>query len=164
MVRSCLLALVLLSACTLEITTMPRHALEGLPAGLDARLTVEPDEVQQHASFTVLLTVTNTRTVPIQLVTAHGCLALPHVLLNGRRVPFEGTALGCTAAITTHTFAAGQSHVLQWELRAELYAEHREDPADRPAPKGDYRVRAEFETYSLSSPERPAVEAPLRVK
>jgi hypothetical protein len=66
------------------------------------------------------------------VVTAHGCLAIPHVLRNGVRVPFKGSWWGCTAAITTHIFAPGETKTRTWDMLAELYAEH---PGDLRVPR-----------------------------
>jgi hypothetical protein len=93
-----------LAGCTLEFAG-PRFDLEGLPDGLVVQFTVEPAEVRQHEPFSAQLTVTNSTAQTIQVVTAHGCLAVPHVILNGQRIPFKGSWRGCTAAITGHTFA-----------------------------------------------------------
>lgn len=147
-----------LAACALDIAG-PQTDLTGLPAGLDVQLTVQPGEVGQHAPFTARLAVTNTTSGTLRVTTAHGCLATPHVLRDGRRVPFRGSWWGCTAAITTHTFAPGQTWTQIWEMRAELYAEHPGDVDGAPAPKGSYVVRAEFDTQ-----HKPAAEAALRVR
>jgi hypothetical protein len=139
--------------------------VEGLPAGLRVEFTVEPGEVAQWAPFDVTLNVTNTTSEEIQVVTAHGCLVLPHVFRNGTRVPFVGTAWGCTAAITTHRFPPGGTRSYHWRLRAELYAEHPGDVEDAPAPTGAYRVTAIFDTFSEQGLlAKPMVERALRVR
>jgi hypothetical protein len=138
-----LLPSLILAACTLDIAT-PGPTPGGLPAGLKAELTVDPAEVAQHAPFTVRLTVTNTTADTIRFVTGYGCLALPNLKQRGNRIPFKGTDLGCTAAITTHSFAPGETTTRNWAMRAELYAEHHGDPDDAPAPRGSYIVEAEF--------------------
>jgi hypothetical protein len=158
------LASAALTACTFDIVG-PRAVLENLPGGLDVEFTVEPSEVSQHEPFTTQLRVTNTTSDTIRVVTAHGCLATPHVLRDGRRIPFHGSNWGCTAAITTHTFAPGASRVMTWNMRAELYAEHPGDTGGVPAPRGTYLVRAEFDTFSEDGPSRkPFVERTLRVR
>lgn len=149
-----LLACAALAACTQELTA-PQARLEGIPAGLDVQFTVEPGTVAPHAPFTARLAVTNTTANTIRIVTNHGCLALPNVLRDGVRVPFRGSALGCTAAITTHVFAPGATRTLVWEMRAELYAQNPGDVDGAPAPRGTYRVQAEF---------NPFVQAPVGEK
>lgn len=166
MIRAFLLLLpgLALAACAFDITG-PRFGPEGLPEGLDVTFTVEPGEVGQHAPFTVQLSVTNTTSDPIEVVTAHGCLAIPHVIRDGKRVPFKGSLWGCTAAVTTHTFAPGETRSLTWEMRAELYAQHQGDVDGAPAPTGTYRVQAEFDTPAVDgSSRKPTVERTLRVR
>lgn len=176
MIRAALLLVVgvALTGCALELTTPQPQLLEGppdgsevegLPQGLGVELRVEPGEVAQHGTFTVTLTVTNTTPAPIHLDTAHGCLAIPHVLRDGHRVPFQGSAWGCVAAITTHAFRPGEPRVITWTMQAELYAEHPGDEEGLPAPKGTYLVQAEFETFSPEGPTpNPVVERLLVVR
>jgi hypothetical protein len=155
---------VVLTGCPLQISG-PQSQLDGLPEGLYVQLTVEPDEVSQHQPFEVRFTATNTTQTTVRVVTAHGCLVIPHVIRDGRRVPFKGSAWGCTAAITTHTFAPAETRSRTWEMRAELYAEHEGEVDGAPAPKGAYRVQAEIETYSEDRPHPNAtIEAALRVR
>jgi hypothetical protein len=159
-----LAAVLTLAACPLDVVG-PRSDLAGLPPGLDVAFTVEPSEVRQREPFTARLTVTNTTSEAIRVVTSHGCLAIPHVMRDGRRIPFRGSWWGCTAAITTHTFAPGDTRTLTWEMRAELYAEHPGDVEGAPAPRGTYLVQAEFDTFSEHGPHRkPVVERTLRVR
>jgi hypothetical protein len=152
-----------LASCSTDIAG-PAPLLNGIAAGLDVRLAVEPGEVAQHAPFMVRLDIRNTTPDTIHVVTAHGCLVLPHVVRDGRRIPFEGTAWGCTAAITTHVFAPGGGRSYAWPLRAELYSEHPGDPEGAPAPRGTYRLRAVFDVLMRGSGEKPAVETTLRVR
>jgi hypothetical protein len=159
-----LIASVAFAACALDIIA-PRSDLDSLPPGLDVQFTVEPVEVRQHERFTAQLSVTNTTADTIRVVTSHGCLVIPNVIRNGQRIPFKGSWWGCTAAITTHSFAPGETRMNTWEMAAELYAEHPGDIEGAPAPKGNYLVQAEFDTYSENGPSRkPSVERPLRVK
>ena len=151
-----------LAACT--DSTGPQPSLDGLPPGLSVALTVQPAEVSQHESFTVELSVTNTTANTIQYVTSHGCLALPNVVRSGQRIPFEGTALGCFTAITTHTFAPGETRSLTWDLRAQLYAQHPGEITGLPAPTGLYTVQAVFDPFPIDgSVRKPTIEALLRV-
>jgi hypothetical protein len=166
MIRRFLLLLpgIALAACSHAITDS-HLSLDGLPAGLEVRFTVTPDEVSQHGPFAVQLDVTNTTKETVWVITAHSCLALPHVFRDGRRIPFEGSAWGCYAAITTHTFLPGQVWTMTWNMRASLYGEHPGDVEGAPAPKGTYRVRAEFDTFSEAGPApKPAVERMLQVR
>lgn len=153
-----------LAACAPDVTA-PRSDLGDLPEGLDVQFTVEPGQVRQHGPFSVHFSVSNTTTRTIQVVTAHGCLVTPHVIRNGESIPFKGSWWGCTAAITTHTFAPGESRSHTWDMRAELYAQHPGDVAGVPAPKGAYIVRAVFDTYSENGPyQKPLIERTLRVQ
>lgn len=162
-----ILASLALAACASDPVAVPgpRATLEGFPAGLEARFTVEPGEVRQHEAFTAHLEVTNTTPDTIRVVTAHGCLVVPHVLLDGRPVPLQGSWWACTAAATGHVFAPGETRARTWEMRASLYAQEPGDVDGAPAPRGTYRIVAEFDTYSETPPyAKPAVEAPLRVR
>lgn len=159
-----LVAVLALAACPMEITG-PQSSLEGLPKGLDVSLAVEPNEVRQHERFSVQLRVVNTTSETIRVVTSHGCLAVPNVLRDGERVPFRGSGLACTAAITTHTFAPGQIRSITWDMRAELYADQPGARDGAPAPQGVYRVKAEFDTYvEGGSGPKPAIDNSLRVR
>jgi hypothetical protein len=159
-----LLPSVVLVACDFELAG-PHSELDGLPEGLEVRLAVEPGEVSPHAPFTVHFSATNTTPDSIYLVTSHGCLVIPAVLRNGKRIPFRGSGWACTAAITTHTFAPGETRKIAWQMRAELYAENSGDRDGVPAPKGNYIVQAAFETRAIDDSGRtPVVEASLRVR
>jgi hypothetical protein len=165
MIRATLLlaTIVAIAACGLEATG-PQLTTDGLPAGLEALLTVAPNEVAQHVPFDVTFTVTNTSSQTVQIVSAHGCLVIPGVYRNGERVPFRGSWWGCTAAITTHTFEPGETRTHTWEMRAERYAEHPGDVDGVPVARGTYRVQAEFDTFVDASGRKPGVEATLRVR
>jgi hypothetical protein len=155
---------VVLTACPSDITA-PQFNLEGLPAGLDVQLTVEPGEVRQHEPFSASLILTNTSTETIQVVTSHGCLVILNVNRNGERIPFQGSSWGCTAAITTHTFAPGATRSYAWNLRAELYAQQAGDVEGAPAPTGAYLVQVVFDTRPENGQTRkPLIERTLRVK
>lgn len=151
-------------ACAHQITG-PHTDLSGLPSGLDVQFTVAPGEVRPHEAFSAELTVTNTTAEVIKVVTANGCLAVPHVIRDGQRVPFRGSNVGCYAAVKTHTFAPGETRTHVWDMRAELYAEQPGEVEDAPAPAGTYVVQAEFDTYSEHAPNRkPVVERALQVR
>ena len=159
-----LLAATLASACEPDIIG-PATALEGLPPGLRVELTVEPAFVSVYEPFTVRLDVTNTTTSELKVVTAHGCLTIPNVMRNETRIPFEGSWWGCTAAITTHVFAPGETRTRVWEMRAQLYAEHPGERDGAPAPPGVYVVQAEFDTYSENGPNvKPVIGRALLVR
>ena len=151
------------SACPFEIAG-PETNLAGLPAGLEVTLDVEPDVVARHAPFTATLTVRNTTSEPISITTASTCLAVPHVLRDGRRIPFVGSWYGCGDAISTHVIPAGEMRIRTWNMRAELYAEEQGDIEGAPAPRGTYRVQAEFDVYTPGTRHKPSVVAPLRVQ
>lgn len=154
-----------LSACPMDLASPLSSSESGIPDGLEASITVEPGEVRQHQPFVATLRVANTTDRTIRVVTAHGCLVIPNVVLDGRRVPFEGSAWGCFAAVTTHTFAPGETRVQTWDMRAELYPEHPGDVGGAPAPKGLYHVQAEFDVATeAGSGSKPAVETRLRVR
>lgn len=159
-----LAAVLVLAACTRDVTG-PQFNLVGLPAGLDVQFAIEPGEVRQHQPFTASLTIANTTADTIRVVTSHGCLVILHVTRDGQRIPFQGSWWGCTAAITTHTFAPGETHSQTWNLRAELYGQHPGDVEGAPAPKGTYLVQAEFDTGMADGQFRkPLVERTLQVK
>jgi hypothetical protein len=116
-------------------------------------------------SFTGRFTATNTTADTIRLVTAHGCLVTPGAFRNGVRVPIQGSAWGCTAAVTVHVFTPGETKSIEWQMRAALYAEHEGDTEGAPAPRASYQVRATFDTTPVDeSGRRPGVEATLRVR
>lgn len=166
MTRTIVLSLLslLLAACSQE-PTVPRLTAEGLPEGLEVSLVVEPEAVGPHQPFTVRFAAANPTSDPIRITTSHGCLVLPGVYRDGRRIPFQGSAWGCTAAITTHVFAPGETKSVTWEMRAELYAENPGEREGAPAPAGIYRVRAEFDVPPPDgSTRKPGVEATLRVR
>jgi len=159
-----LLVSVVVAACATAITA-PEPSLEGLPEGLSVSLTVAPGQVNQHGPFTVKLDITNTTDEVIRVVTGNGCLVIPHVLRNGMRIPFKGSLWGCTAAVTTHTFPPRETRSRTWEMRAELYAEHAGDVDGVAAPKGIYRVQAEFDTVpEPGSFQKPTIEQEIRVR
>lgn len=163
------LAIILASAavasCGFDLTT-PNPDLDGLPAGLEVSLELEPGEVAPADSFTARLTLTNTTSDTIKIITSSGCLAGLNVLRDGKRMPFRGSMLVCTAVIGTHAFAPGETKTRTWELSAALYAEHPEDVDGKPAPVGSYVVQAEFGTYpyNQAAGRRPVAEVALRVK
>ena len=157
------LGFLLLTGCT-EILS-PSDSTGGLPDGLEVSLVLDDDEVMQHAPFTARFTATNTTTSTMQIVTSHGCLVLPGVYRNGVRVPFKGSLWGCTAAITTHVFAPGETKTYEWPMRAELYAQETGDIEGAPAPRGTYVVRVEFELQPPpGSQQRPRAERTLVVQ
>jgi hypothetical protein len=145
-----LLATLALSACNGAISG-PGTVHGTIPSGLNLDLTLSASEVEQHASFVTTVTATNVTGDTVRLVTPHGCLYTLAVYRGGARVPFDGTAWGCTAAITEHVFAPGESRTHEWTLRAQLYAEHTGDVEGAPAPKGAYEVRARFDTWEAGA-------------
>ena len=160
-----LLAALALAACAADLA-LPEPSLDGLPPGLDVQFTVSPDVVDPHEPFSAALSVTNTTSDTIRVVTAMGCLATPHVMRDGERIPFRGSWWGCTAAVATHTFAPGETWSHTWDMRAELYAENAGEAEGAPAPSGTYSVRAEFGTLQTieSGTARPAIARSLQVR
>lgn len=159
-----LLTALLLTSCSLELLE-PGPSTDGLPDGLEISLAVTPDDVSQHAPFTVRFTATNTTDESMQIVTNHGCLVIPGVYRNGERLPFAGSWWGCTAAITTHTFLPGETKSFEWNMRAEVYAEHEGEVEGAPAPAGTYAVRVEFDVEPVAGSNRkPGAEETLRVR
>lgn len=154
-----------LSACAMDLMSPQPGGEAKVLHGLEVSITVEPGEVRQHEPFVVTLRVANPTSDTVRIVTAHGCLAVPNLILDGRRVPFEGTGWGCIAVLTTHTFAPGEVLSEAWDMRAALYAEHPGDVRGAPAPRGLYRVQAEFDTpVEEGSGRKPVVESSLRVR
>ena len=157
-----LAASALATACPFEISA-PETDLEGLPEGLEISLDVEPQAVAPHAPFTATLIVRNTTSESISITTSSTCLAVPNVLRDGARTPFVGSWWGCGDAISTHVIPAGEMRTQAWSMRAELYAEEQGDPDGAPAPRGVYRVQAEFDVYVPGARRKPSIAAVLRV-
>lgn len=158
-----LLSCLVVAACNIEIYGPgARIGPDGLPTGLAVQFEVDPGEVEQSAEFTARLRVTNVTADTVRVVTGDSCLATLNVLRHGKRVPFRWSDRACLMMVTTHTFAPGATTIINWPLRAELYAEQDGDAEGAPAPKGRYIVRAEFHTATPG--ERPVVEAVLRVR
>jgi hypothetical protein len=158
------LPVLLLAACAMEINS-PAVSLDGLPEGLHASATVIPGEVAQHEPFVARFQATNTTDETISIDTPSGCLVIPGVYRDGRRIPMRGSWWACTAAGARHTFAPGETRTMDLPMSAELYAEFEGDRDGAPAPRGTYSVRFEFEVARTgTAPRRPAVEAPLRVR
>jgi|GEM_PF-4808228 len=153
----------LIAGCSFDIAG-PQPVTDALVEGLTVELDVSPSEVRQYKPFTVRLDVANRTADTIRVVTAHGCLATPNVLRNGVRIPMEGSWWGCTAAITTHVFAPGETWSQTWRMRAALYAEGSGEVDGAPAPRGHYRVRTVFDLLDLTPDRKPFVEAEIRVR
>lgn len=159
-----LLPCMVLAACAFEVAE-PRTEFEGLPDGLDAKITVEPGVVAPHAPFEAHFRMTNTTTDTIHITTSHGCLVTFNVIRKAKSVPLEGSSWACTAAITTHSIAPGETWERAWTMRAELYAVHPGDKEGAPAPQGSYIIQAVLGTGPSDGAGSHAVaEALLRVK
>jgi hypothetical protein len=158
-----LLGTIALSACATEIAG-PDPVNVSHPEGLLLELTLSSDEVEQHGTLVATVSATNVSGDTVRVVTPGGCLHTLHVYRAGARVPFDGTAWGCRAAITTHVFAPGESRTQEWTLSASLYAEHPGDVEGLPAPRGSYSVRAEFDTGWESGGPPTVVARPLSVR
>jgi hypothetical protein len=152
-----------LSACNGTIAG-PDPVKVILPGELLLELTLSTDQVEQHGSFTATVSATNISGDTLRVVTPGGCLHTLHVYRGNVRIPFDGTAWGCTAAITTHVFAPGESRTHEWTLRARLYAEHPGDVEGAPAPKGSYSVLARFDTAWETGGPAPVVSRTLTVR
>jgi hypothetical protein len=150
-----------LTACTATTDVPGTQAnLESAEiGGLKVGLAVDPVAVRPGEEFAVRFTVANTTGDTIRLHTPHSCLALPHVLRDGKRVPFEGTALGCLAVVRTHVFAPGYEWATVFRLRAALYSENPGDVHGADAPEGEYLVQMVFETAG-----NPAIRKELVVR
>jgi hypothetical protein len=121
-------------------------------------VAISASAIRPHQEFTLIYTLANTTDAAVSLDTPSGCLALPHVTRNGSRIPFEGTAWGCAAALTTHVFPPGYEQTTVYQLRAALYAEHPGDVDGAAPPVGSYVVQMVFETAG-----RPAIGRALVV-
>jgi len=153
----------LIAGCSFDIAG-PQPVTDALVEGLTVALDVSPSEMRPFEPFMVRLDVANRTADTIRVVTAHGCLVVPHVVRNGVRIPMEGSWWGCTAAITTHAFAPGETWSQTWQMRASLYAEASGEADGAPAPRGQYRVRTEFDLLGLTPDQKPYVEREIRVR
>ena len=117
--------------------TDPRDALS-------VDLTVTPSVVSPGDSFVVTLTIVNLKPFPIQLGSGDSCVALPEVRVAGERQPWEGTALGCLAVVSTFTVPA--FGVLTWEFSLVALLEESTAPWDYtvPPPPGTYTLVMEM--------------------
>jgi hypothetical protein len=161
--RSLLVLPLLVAGCSFDIAG-PHPVADALIEGLTVELEISPSEVRPFEPFTVRLDVANRTADTIRVVTAHGCLATPHVLRDGVRIPMEGSWWGCTAAITTHVFAPGQTWSQTWRMRAAVYAEASGEVDGAPARRGHYRVRTVFDLLELAPDRQPFVEGEIRVR
>jgi hypothetical protein len=153
-----------LAACTLD-GVFPQPSLDGLPQGLDVRLTVAPEAVGALGEFSAVLTLTNTTADSLRFTTTDGCLATPNVYREGVRYLFWGSGSPpCLTALTTHSFAPGETLTKTWNMRAELSPVNPGGAHGDPAPAGTYQVQAEFRIYTDGALKRAAVESTLRVR
>jgi len=159
-------ALLVLVACSAEAAgPRPLHTVvDGLPAGLNVQFSVTPATVKQNQSFDALLEITNESGAAVTITTGHGCLAVPNVMRGNASVPVQGSRWGCTAAITNHTFAPGETREIRWPMKATLYADEPGAEDGAPLPPGTYSVQAEFDVYVPGSNRKPVVEAPFIVE
>lgn len=117
------------------------------PEAIASDLHLNATEVSFGESFIVTLKLQNTTDRNVTLRSPMGCVALPSVYRDAERLDWDGTALGCTAAVTSWVVPARDSMVVAFELRAALRGGT--DPFDyevEPEP-GVYEVR--METYVL---------------
>jgi hypothetical protein len=156
-------ALLFLTGCNDSITGVPLENRQGIPDEIAVGMTLVPDEVDPHGSFTAVFQLRNRSHRTVRITTPHSCLVVPGVYRGSERVPFQGSWYACLTVLTTHTFEPGESRTISWDMKAELYAQHQGDPDGAPAPPGPYVVRAEFEMYNEDG-TRPGVGALLRVR
>lgn len=117
--------------------TQPQEA-PGVQEGLRVEVTVTPNVVRPGDSLLVTLRIVNTTAVSIQLGSRDGCVALPVVYADGRRVEWEGTALGCLMMLSTFTVPEGGSLTRQFPLLALLRRQTAPWAYDVPPPPGRY--------------------------
>lgn len=162
--RLLLIPAVLLIACTFEMTA-PFRSVDGLPPGLEVEFVVDPGEVSAHDPFTATLTLTNTRSDTLEVVTGNGCLVNLSISRDGEWVPFQGGGpWGCLTVVTTHTFPPGETRTMTWDIRAEI-SEFMGEEAGAPVEPGTYLVQVEFDTVTRDrSGRKPTLEAELVVR
>ena len=108
---------------------------------LDAYL-VTPDTVSVGDPFEIRILVQNQTRRDVVVQTSSGCLVVPSVFeAGGERVPFRGTGIFCTAAITNHEIPSGETIERTFDVQAAL----RTEEEDVPASPGTYEVRTDLD-------------------
>lgn len=108
---------------------------------LDVHL-VTPDTVSVGEAFEIRILVQNQTRRDVVVQTGSGCLTVPGVFeIGGERVPFRGTGIFCTAAITNHDIPSGETIERTFDVQATL----RTEEEDVPASPGTYEVRTELD-------------------
>lgn len=77
-----------------------------------------PDTVAAADSFTVQVTVKNDRDRSVVIETSNSCLFRPGIYTNDKRVPMEGSNIGCATVITHHEIEEGEVHTRTFDMQA----------------------------------------------
>jgi hypothetical protein len=108
---------------------------------LDAYL-VTPDTVSVGETFEIRILVQNQTRRDVVVQTSSGCLTVPGVFeIGGARVPFRGTGIFCTAAVTNHDIPSGETIERTFDVQTTL----RTEGEDVPASPGTYEVRTDLD-------------------
>ncbi|PEN05976.1 hypothetical protein CRI93_10860 [Longimonas halophila] len=103
---------------------------------------VTPDTVSVGEAFEVRVLVENQTRRNVVVQTSSGCLVVPSVFeAGGERVPFRGSGIVCTAAVTNHDIPSGETIERTFDVQAAL----RTEEEDVPASPGTYEVRADLD-------------------
>lgn len=100
-----------------------------------------PDTVSVGEEFEIRVLVQNQTRRDVVVQTSNGCLAVPSIFeIGGERVPFKGSWIGCTTAITYHDIPRGETIESTFDVQATLRTEEENVP---PSP-GSYEVHADL--------------------
>ena len=120
-----------------------------------------PDTVAVADSFAVRVVVQNKGDESRAVTTSSGCLVQPGIFNEiGDRVPFKGSILLCTGAITTHQLPANDTEERRFNMQAVLDAADGEDPVS----SGTYTVRVTLDWAIEGNEIERSVERPLVVR
>jgi len=112
-----------LGCCGVLLTSLAAGGCDRSVVGPDvlmASLGLSTDEVMPGDPFVVTYRIENPTDREVTLSSPDGCVALPSVYRDGARQGWEGTALGCLAAVSRHVVPAGGVLVRSFELRAAI--------------------------------------------
>jgi len=104
-----------------------------------------PDTVSVHEPFEITYSIANQKNHDVTLITPTSCIAELKIYYGGEEIPFAGTVIVCSQAITEHSIAAGETTEWSWEVRAELI----NNPTD-PIPRGAYTLKIKSEVSSIN--------------
>lgn len=127
-----------------------------------------PGTVAASDSFEVRFVVLNRTFEEVTIVTPSGCLVVPGVFEGSQyglreRVPFRGSVIACTAAITEHEIPGRQTVERTFDLEAVL--PRYDEREDEPVPPGDYLLRVGLDwTIEGKKVDLVAVERELVVR